>query len=103
MTEVTVMSGSIQWGFAGFAFMIFAVLSSVLVWLAKSLLRELRDSNKQKAEMAAIVQGNTEAIHTLSKTGDGTMDLMIEVKDLILTKLPCIGVGRNGQEIQSTK
>jgi hypothetical protein len=87
--QLTVMSESIQWGFAGFAFLLLSILSGVLVWLSKSLLRELRDSNAQKTVFAEIVSGNTAAISALTKTGDGTLGLLIEVKDLLLSK-PCM-------------
>lgn len=87
--QLTVMSESIQWGFAGFAFLLLSILSGVLVWLSKSLLRELRDSNIQKITFAEIVAGNTSAILSLSKSGDNTFNLMVDVKDLLLSK-PCM-------------
>lgn len=93
MTEVTTMTSSIQWGFAGFAFALLTVLSGVLVWLSKTLVSELRDSNQQKVELVQVVSNNTAAITALNKTGDSTMDLMVEVKDLLLAK-PCMAEER---------
>ena len=96
MDDVSVMSQNIQYGFAGFAFAMLSILATVLVWLSRSLLTELRDSNKQKETFAGVVANNTAAITALTKTSDGTMDLMIEVKDLLLAR-PCIISGeKNG-------
>lgn len=53
--DLSVMQPYVQWGFAGFCFVVFASLTSVIVWLIKNLLAVLKESNK-------VISGNTEAI-----------------------------------------
>jgi hypothetical protein len=102
MQEVTIMSPQIQFGFAAFAFMIFGVLASVLVWLAKALLKELRsrsDSDERNVkQMSDVVVNNTVAMQTVGATSTENKQLAVEIKDLLLQR-PCMSVAahRNGE------
>ena len=82
MDDLTVMHPYVQWGFAGFCFVIFASLLWVIVWLIKNLLKILRESNK-------VIQGNTEAIISVHVTAGETKKLMSDIRDQLL-KRPCL-------------
>ena len=80
--DLTVMQPYVQWGFAGFCFVVFAVLMTVIVWLIRNLLAVLKETNK-------VVAGNTEAISSVHTTADETKRLMGDIRDQLLSR-PCL-------------
>lgn len=75
----------IQLGFAGFSL----ILIGVIIWLTNQLLKVLRDVNKKNENWATIVAGNTQAIVSLNKSADETKELMVEIKNNLLSR-PCL-------------
>jgi len=75
----------IQYGFAGFC----GVLIGVIVWMIKRLLGVLEKNSE-------VISTNTNAIQRVHDTMTDTLDVTIEVKD-ILNKKPCIAgsIGSN--------
>jgi hypothetical protein len=82
VNELTVMQPYVQFGFAGFCFVVFGVLVSVIVWLIKNLLKILKENN-------AVISGNTDAIKAVHTTADETKKLMGDIRDQLLTR-PCM-------------
>ena len=78
MPDLSVMSPSMQYGFAGFAFL----LLGVVVWMIKQLLKVLKDTN-------TVVGNNTQVMNSVHETAGETRELMIEVKDQLLSR-PCL-------------
>lgn len=74
-----------QFGFAGFC----GVLIGVIVWMIKRLLGVLEKNSE-------VISANTNAIQRVHDTMTDTLDVTIEVKD-ILNKKPCIAgsIGSN--------
>jgi len=72
------MSPYIQYGFAGFAFCMLAVI----VWLIWQLLKVLKENNK-------VINANTTVIASVQGTAKETRELMIEIKDQLLSR-PCL-------------
>lgn len=81
-SQLTVMEPYVQWGFAGFCFVIFAVLMFVIVWLVGKLLIILKETN-------AVIAGNTSAINAVHTTADETKILMSDIRDQLLQR-PCL-------------
>jgi hypothetical protein len=83
--EVSVMTEYIQWGFAGFAFL----LVSVIVWLIGQLLKILAVFAKANERWVEVVTNNTAAIAVLSSGAQEHKSLLIEVKNGLLSR-PCL-------------
>ena len=82
MADLTIMAPYVQWGFAGFCFVVFSSLLGVIVWLIKHLLRILEKTND-------VIAGNTNAIRAVHSTADSTRILMSDIRDQLLTR-PCL-------------
>lgn len=78
MTDITLMSPYIQFGFAGFAF----VMLGVVVWMIRNLLKVMRETN-------TVIGGNTEIIGAVHSSMDETKLLAVEIKDRQLSR-PCM-------------
>lgn len=89
--DLTVMAPYVQWGFAGFCFVVFFTLMSVIVWLIKQLLTALKESGK-------VISGNTAAICSVHNTADETKRLMSDIRDQLLTR-PCLMNGVKHEEL----
>lgn len=76
------MEPYVQWGFAGFCFVVFATMMTVGVWLIKQLLKILKDTNE-------VIAGNTAAIKSVHDTADTTRNLMSDIRDQLLQR-PCL-------------
>lgn len=90
-SQLTVMEPYVQWGFAGFCFVIFTVLMFVIVWLVGKLLTILKETN-------IVIAGNTSAISAVHSTADDTKNLMSDIRDQLLTR-PCLMDGARQREI----
>lgn len=78
MPDLTTMSASVQYGFAGFAF----CMLSVIVWQFWQLIKVLKENNKVISENSNVI----------SKTNDITAEsreLLIDIKDRLLER-PCM-------------
>lgn len=89
--NLTVMQPYIQWGFAGFCFVVFATLTTINVWLMKNYITVVGDSN-------TVIQGNTAAISSIHITADETRHLMSDVRDQLLSR-PCLMDSARQREI----
>ena len=78
MPDVSVMTPYIQYGFAGFAFLLLAML----FWLVRRLLGLLKDNT-------TVITGNTATIASAADTMTEVKTLAIEIKDQQL-KNPCM-------------
>ena len=90
-TDLTVMAPFVQWGFAGFCFVLFASLMWVIVWLVKNLLTVLKESNR-------VIAGNTGAITAIHTTADETKTLMSGIRDQLLMR-PCLMDGERQRRL----
>jgi hypothetical protein len=75
--EASIWTNWIQLGFAGFS----VILVVVIVWLIGRLLKVLAESNK-------VIAGSTTAIALLSTSATESKQLLVEVKDGLLSR-PC--------------
>ena len=78
MEQLTTMSSYIQYGFAGFAFLLLALV----FWMIRRLLRVLEDTNK-------VVANNTQVSVAVQETARETRELLIDIKDQLLSR-PCL-------------
>jgi F0F1-type ATP synthase membrane subunit b/b' len=85
MPDVTIMNPFLQYGFAGFA----VLLLWLVYWLTKNLLKVLKDTNR-------VIQNNTLIAQGVQDTAKETRELMIEIKDQLLSR-PCLLRNRNGE------
>ena len=74
----TLFAPYIQYGFAGFAFL----LIFVIVWLIRRLLGVLDQSNR-------IIAGNTEAINRVHDTSEDLKTTMSAIRDQLFQR-PCL-------------
>jgi hypothetical protein len=89
--DLTVMAPYVQWGFAGFCFVVFATLTTINVWLMKNYIAVVRENNK-------VISGNTAAITTISETAACTKHLMSDIRDQLLQR-PCLMDSMRKQEL----
>ena len=80
--DLTIMQPYVQWGFAGFCFVVFATLTTINVWLMKNYISVVRENNK-------VIYGNTSAISSIHVTADETRHLMSDIRDQLLSR-PCL-------------
>ncbi len=73
-----VLEPFIQWGFAGFAF----ILIGVIVWLVRNLLSVLE-------RVAEVVERNTQVIGQLARDSQQTRESVERLKDALLQR-PCL-------------
>ena len=89
--DLTVMAPYVQWGFAGFCFVVFATLTTINVWLMKNYIVVVKENN-------VVIQGNTTAINSIHITANETRHLMADIRDQLLTR-PCLMDGGRQREI----
>ena len=83
------MSPVIQYGFAGLS----VVLLSILVWMVKSFLAEIKESRTAyiavAKETTEAFSNHTEALHDIKAEVNRSAGLLTDVRDRLLER-PCI-------------
>ena len=93
-SDLTVMAPYVQWGFAGFCFVVFVTLTTINVWLMKNYITVVKENN-------VVIAGNTAAITAVHNTADATKVLMGDIRDQLLSR-PCMMGHKQQQEMAKT-
>jgi len=81
VNEQMLFSPAVQWGFAGFSF----VLLGIIVWLVRHLLRVLHETNR-------VISENTAVMRTITASQSSLLELMRDVHDNLISR-PCLRKG----------
>lgn len=82
LAEMSTWSQEIQYGFAGFAFVLLSCLMGMITWLVRQLIGVIRENNK-------VISTNNELIDRIHNSVDDSKSVLVTLCSAVLSR-PCL-------------